>query len=77
MLEVTQGFDHDYTRNIHLGLFYPEIYDLPEGYRMITIDFGDAMRQMDQMEENMKNFEEQMKGMDLQNKSVDELLKML
>ena len=77
VLEVTRGFDHDYTRNIHLGLFYPEIYDLPEGYRMITIDFGDAIRQMDQMEENMKNYEEQMKGMDLQNKSVEELLKML
>ena len=77
VLEVTQGYDHDYTRNIHLGLFYPEIYDLPEGYRMITVDFSDAMRKMDQMEEGMKSFEEQMKGLDLQNKSVDELLKML
>ena len=77
VIEVTHGFDHDYTRNIHLGLFYPEIYDLPEGYRMITVDFKDQMRQMDEMEERWKNAEEQMKGLDLQNKSVDELLKML
>ena len=44
---------------------------------MITVDFKDQMRQMDEMEERWKNAEEQMKGLDLQNKSVDELLKML
>ena len=77
VIEVTHGFDHDYTRNIHVGLFYPEIYDLPEGYRMITVDFKDQMRQMDEMEERWKNAEEQMKNLDLENKSLEELMKML
>lgn len=79
-LEVTRGFSHDYTRNIHLGLFYPEIYDLPAGYRMIVQDFTAGMQKIDQMEENWKSFEEQVQGMDLgnmKNKSTEELLQML
>ena len=79
-LEVTHGFSHDYTRNIHLGLYYPEIYDLPAGYRMIVQDFTAGMQKIDEMEENWKSFEEQVQGMDLgnmKNKSTEELLQML
>ena len=79
-IEVTHGFSHDYTRNIHLGLFYPEIFDLPAGYTMITQDFTAGLQKMDQMEENWKTFEEQVQGMDLgnmKNKSTEELLQML
>lgn len=80
VLEVTHGFSHDYTRNIHLGLYYPEIYDLPAGYRMIVQDFTAGMQKIDEMEENWKSFEEQVQGMDLgnmKNKSTEELLQML
>ncbi len=77
VIEVTHGFDHDYTRNIHLGLFYPEIFDLPEGYKMITVDFTDQLRQIDEMEERWKTAEEQMKALDVENKSVEELLQMI
>ena len=76
-IEVTHGFDHDYTRNIHLGLFYPEIFDLPEGYKVITMDFTDQLRKMDEMEDRWKNAEEQMKALDVENKSVEELLQMI
>ena len=44
---------------------------------MITVDFKDQMRQMDEMEERWKNAEEQMKNLDLENKSLEELMKML
>ena len=77
VIEVTHGFDHDYTRNIHLGLFYPEIFDLPEGYKMITVDFTDQLRRIDEMEERWKTAEEQMKALDVENKSVEELLQMI
>ena len=75
VLEVTHGFAHDYTRNIHLGLYYPEIFDLPKGYKMIVMDLSAGLKQMEEMEQNWMNAEEQMKG--LQGKSTEELLQML
>ena len=76
VLEVTRGFAHDYTRNIHLGVFYPEIFDLPEGYTMIVQDFTEAMRKMDEIERGMQQTEETLKGMDLGNMSLEELMKL-
>ena len=74
-IETTHGFDHDYLRNIHLGVFYPEIYELPTGYKMVVMYLTKGMKQMEEMEQKWKSAEEQMKG--LQGKSTEELLQML
>ena len=76
-LEVTEGYAHDYTRNIHLGLYYPEIYDLPKGYTMVTQDFSEGIKKMDEMEQQWKAYEDKMKEMDLGNKSLEDMLKMI
>ena len=74
-IETTHGFDHDYLRNIHLGVFYPEIFELPTGYKMVVMDLTKGMKQMEEMEQKWKSAEDQMKG--LQGKSTEELLQML
>ena len=76
-IEVTHGFSHDYTRNIHLGVFYPEIFELPKGYTMVVQDFTDGLRKMDEMEAKYKAAGEKMKEMDLGDKSLEELLQMI
>lgn len=34
------GGSKNFLRGIQTGLFYPELFELPEGYRMITIDLS-------------------------------------
>lgn len=75
-LEVSHGFAHEYTRNIHLGVFYPEIFDLPVGYRMIVQDFSAGLQRMDDLEAGMMQTEERLKEMNLENMSLEELLQL-
>lgn len=75
-LEISHGFAHEYTRNIHLGVFYPEIFDLPAGYRMIVQDFSKGLQQMDALEAGMMQTEERLKEMNLENMSFEELMQM-
>lgn len=74
-IQVDYGFAHEYTRNIHLGVFYPEIFDLPEDYRMVVQDFSAGAQRRDELEGRMKGAQEQMKGMNLENMSVEELMR--
>lgn len=74
-IQVDYGYSHEYTRNIHLGVFYPEIFDLPEGYRMVVQDFSAGMQRRDELEEKMKGAQEGLKGMNLENLSVEEFMR--
>ena len=37
------GGNKNFLRGIRIGLFYPELFELPEGYTMKTIDLTRAM----------------------------------
>lgn len=49
-----------YIRNIHLGVPYPEVFELPKGYTFVTQDFSSGLDAYKQMEEKMKKTYEQL-----------------
>lgn len=56
----------NYLRNIHLGVPYPEVFELPKGYKLIVQDFSAGLKAQQQFEEQMKARYEK-----LQNKNSD------
>lgn len=65
------------TRNIHIGLFHPEVYEFPKGYTFQVMDIAGGMKKMEDLEKRVENFEKTVKEMDLGNKSLGELLNLL
>jgi hypothetical protein len=66
-----------YTRNIHVGLFHPEVFELPKGYTFVVQDFSEQMQKMEDFEKSVESVTEQLKELDLGNKSLEDLMKML
>lgn len=63
-LALDEGGGKDiFVRNIHVGLFYPELYDLPGGYKWQVMDFSKGMQRMDELQERVRQMQEQMGGM--------------
>lgn len=52
-----------YTRNIHLGVPYPEVFELPKGYQFIVQDISASLDAYNAMEEKMKQTYEQLEKM--------------
>jgi hypothetical protein len=44
-----------FTRNIHLGVPYPEVFELPEGYRFVVQDLSSGLDAYKKFEEQMKD----------------------
>ena len=38
--------NQNFLRGIHLGLSYPELFELPEGYKMVNLNFGPALEML-------------------------------
>ena len=38
--------NQNFLRGIHLGLSYPELFELPKGYKMVNLDFGAALERL-------------------------------
>ena len=75
VLEETHGYGHDYTRNIHVGLFYPEIFDLPKGYRIVESNLNPG-KAAEKIKEREKGIEEMMKKAEgMKNMSLEDLKK--
>ena len=72
-----QEYPKAYTRNIHVGLFHPEVFDLPKDYTFIVQDFSEQMQKMEDFEKSIESVTEQLKELDLGYKSLREHLKPL
>lgn len=75
VLEVKHGFGHDYTRNIHLGVFYPEIFDLPADYKMVVQNVAGGAQQWDAMNQKSQQMQDRVNQMGLENMSLEELMR--
>ncbi|MCR5351922.1 MAG: hypothetical protein K6E35_05465 [Bacteroidales bacterium] len=73
---LQEAIPRAYTRNIHIGLFYPEIYELPEGYTFKVLDFDKARQQVKTVEDNLKAFQDKWKELNVENMSLEEVLKL-
>lgn len=51
-----------YMRNIHLGVPYPEVFDLPAGYRFVVQDLSSGLDAYKKFEEQMKARYQQLEG---------------
>ena len=52
-----------YLRNIHLGVPYPEVFELPEGYTLVTQDLTGGLDAYKKFEEQMKSRYQQLEGL--------------
>ncbi len=67
-----------YMRNIHLGVYYPEVFELPEGYTFVVQDFSSGLDAYKQFEERMKATQQQLDGMNSGGSSaLEQLLNMM
>ena len=51
-----------YMRNIHLGVPYPEVFDLPAGYKFVVQDFSSGLDAYKKFEQQMKARYQQLEG---------------
>ena len=58
-----EGNVKTYLRNIHLGIPYPEVFELPKGYQMIVRDFSAQLKAQQEWEENTKKGYEQLENL--------------
>lgn len=63
-----------YLRNIHLGVPYPEVFELPAGYTFVVQDFSSGMDAYKKFEEQMKARYQQLEGQNNQGVSALEQL---
>ena len=49
-------------RNIHLGVPYPEVFELPAGYKFVVQDFSSGVDAYKKFEERMKATQQQLDG---------------
>ena len=75
--------DMTHYRNIHVGLYYPELYELPKGYKWIVRDFSgfintsqqDGQRQKEGYDELQKRAEKE--GWNQKSETLEDALKKL
>lgn len=51
-----------YMRNIHLGVPYPEVFELPAGYKFVVQDLSSGLEAYKKFEQQMKARYEQLEG---------------
>lgn len=67
-----------FMRNIHLGVPYPEVFELPQGYTFVVQDLSSGVDALEKFEERMKATQRQLEGMNGGgNSALEQLLKQM
>ena len=61
LFEDTDGIE-TYMRNIHLGVPYPEVFELPAGYRFVVQDLSSGLDAYKKYEQQMKDSYQRLEG---------------
>ena len=61
LFEDADGIE-TYMRNIHLGVPYPEVFELPAGYKFVVQDLSAGLDAYKKFEEQMKSRYQQLEG---------------
>ena len=62
LFEDADGIE-TYMRNIHLGVPYPEVFELPAGYKFVVQDLSAGLDAYKKFEEQMKARYRQLEGL--------------